>query len=113
RGMPALSDPASIEFQVGLAVFMATPMAAWMRFRGCGWRECVAMSAAMLVPTTAVVISSALALRDAQLWLAGNQHVLMLVGMLAFMIYRRDHYASGYPIGQWRAAARHRQRSGA
>ena len=37
----------------------------------------------------------------------------MVVGMLAFMIYRREHYASGYSFGQWRPASQHRQGSGA
>jgi hypothetical protein len=113
QGMSGLPEPASVEFQVTMALFMATPMAAWMRFRGCGWRECVAMSAAMLLPTAAVVGSSALALSGAQVWLEGNQHVLMLVAMLTFMIYRREHYTSGYSLGQWQAAAQNRQGSGA
>jgi hypothetical protein len=113
QGVPVLSDPASVEFQVGMALFMVTPMAAWMRFRGCAWRECIAMSAAMLLPSAAVVVSSALALQDTRLWLEGNQHVLMLVGMLAFMLYRREHYAGGSSFGLWRAASEYRQRSGA
>ena len=46
-----------------------------------------------------------LGLRDAQLWLASNQHLLMLVSMLAFMIYRREHYTSGYSFGNWRVAS--------
>jgi hypothetical protein len=112
QGPSGFPDPASIEFQVGMGIFMATPMAAWMRFRGCGWRECGAMSAAMLLSTAAVLVSTTFELRDAQLWLAGNQHVLMLVGMLAFMIYRREHYTRGYSLG-WRGSSQRRERLGA
>ncbi len=112
QGTSAFADPGSIEFQVGMGAFMVTPMVAWMRLRGCGWRECGAMSAAMLLSTAAVLVSSALELHDVQLWLASNQHVLMLVGMLAFMVYRREHYTSGYSLG-WRTASHHRARSSA
>ena len=72
RVLPGLADPASLEFQIGMALVMATPMAAWMRVRSCGWSERGAMTAAMLLPTAALVVSSALALRDAQIWLDGN-----------------------------------------
>jgi len=109
---PAFADPGSIEFQIGMAIFMVTPMVAWMRWRGCGWRDCGAMSAAMVLSTAAVLVSSALELRDVQFWLASNQHVLMLVGMLAFMVYRREHYTRGYSL-DWRTASHDRERSSA
>jgi hypothetical protein len=109
RGSTALLDATAIEFQAGMAVSMAVPMAAWMRLRGCRWRECTEMTAAMLVPTAGAVVLGALDLRDALLWLATNQHTLMLVGMLAIMLYRREHYTGGYSFGRWPAAARPQQ----
>ena len=109
QGTPVFADPASIEFQVGMGLLMLTPMVAWMRLRGCGWRECGAMSAAMLLSTAAVLVSNGCELRDTQLWVASNQHMLMLVGMLALMIYRREHYTRGYSLG-WRAASQRRER---
>ena len=45
-------------------------------------------------------------LGDALLWLATNQHTLMLAGMLAIMLYRREHYTRGYSVGPWPAASR-------
>jgi hypothetical protein len=30
----------------------------------------------------------------------------MLVGMLAIMLYRREHYTSGYSVGPWPAVSR-------
>src|SRR5919204_6978577 len=100
RGSTALLDAASIEFQVGMAVFMAAPMVGWMRLRGCRWRECAEMTAAMMVSSGGAVVLRALDLRDALLWLAMNQHSLMLVGMLAIMLYRRERYTGGYSVGR-------------
>src|ERR1043166_239297 len=77
QGVFGFAEPTSIRFQVGRDVAMVAPMAGWMRFRGCAWRECAGMSAAMLLSSAAVLMSSALELQDAQLWLASNQHVLM------------------------------------
>jgi len=62
------------------------------------------MSAAMLLSTAAVIVLRALEMQDALLWLATNQHALMLVGMLAFMLYRREHYTNGYSF-RWPAAS--------
>ena len=42
--------------------------------------------------------------------IASNQHMLMLVGMLAFMIYARDHYTSGYSFGRTRTSSQRRER---
>jgi hypothetical protein len=106
RDSTALLDATSVEFQVGMAVFMAAPMAAWMRLRGCRWRECAEMTAAMMVWSGGAVVLRVLELRDALLWLGTNQHALMLVGMLAIMLYRREHYTRGYAFGRWPAAAR-------
>jgi hypothetical protein len=33
----------------------------------------------------------------------------MLVGMLAIMLYRREHYTSGYSFGGWPATSRRQQ----
>ena len=41
--------------QIGMALFMAAPMVAWMRIRGHGWRHGFEMALAMLVPWAAVV----------------------------------------------------------
>jgi len=109
QGSLALLAPTALEFQVGMGAFMVAPMAAWMRFRGCSWRECGGMSAAMLLSTAAAFVLRGFELPDAQLWLASNQHALMLVGMLAFMLYRREHYTNGYSFGRWRSAAGHQR----
>jgi hypothetical protein len=77
---------------------MVAPMAAWMRIRGCDWRQCREMSAVMLLPTMAALVLRLLDLPNALLWVSSNQHFLMLAAMLAFMLYRREHYSSGYSL---------------
>ena len=109
QGYTALLDGSSIDFQAWMAAFMVAPMVAWMRVRGCTWRCSAEMSVAMLLPVSVVLGLRGLGLSDTLPWLSNSEHTAMLVGMLVFMVYRRDHYASGYSVASWRAAAaRHR-----
>jgi hypothetical protein len=85
RDAPAL-------FLLSMAVYMTVPMVAWMRYCGHRWGLAAEMSAAMFVPTFAVI---------ALLWagagsdvhgLMGIQHVAMFPAMLGVMLLRRDEY---------------------
>jgi hypothetical protein len=77
---------------VTMTVFMAIPMAAWMIFRGHGWRHCIEMVIAMVVPVALIGLLCQLGI-DAYLpWLAGLSAPLMFLGMILAMLYRRDHY---------------------
>jgi len=98
-GVPVLLDP--IQFEVGMGVFMTAPMVAWMRVRGCGWRECAEMSVGMMLPSAAAVAFQVFRLESQLIWILGNQHVLMLAGMVAVMLYRRDHFTSTYVFLGW------------
>jgi hypothetical protein len=97
-GITVAADPTSLEFEIGMSMFMLVPMLAWMRFRGCDWRECAEISAAMLLWPLAAVGLRALALENAALWVTTNQHALMLASMLGVMLHRRDHYTRGYAL---------------
>ena len=79
-----------------MAAFMVAPMVTWMRVRGCSWRNGAEMSAAMLLPIAAVIVLRGLGRLDTLPWLSDSEHTAMLVGMLVFMLYRREHYTSGY-----------------
>jgi hypothetical protein len=70
---------------------MTVPMVAWMRHRGHGWRGCLEMAAAMLVPAIPVI---ALLRSDVIGFAAvcGLYCALMLAAMLALMGYRRSEY---------------------
>ncbi|MBV9172062.1 MAG: DJ-1/PfpI family protein [Chloroflexi bacterium] len=74
--------------QIGMALFMAWPMVVWMRIRGHGWRHGFEMSAAMLVPWAALKVAA-----NVMPVLANIADWAMYLGMLAYMLVRRDHYA--------------------
>jgi hypothetical protein len=75
-----------------MGVAMTVPMVAWMRFRGHGWAPCADMTAAMLVPTLAIlVLLWSSTVEDAGMLMVA-EHVVMLPSMLAAMLRRRDEY---------------------
>ncbi len=75
-----------------MAVFMTIPMAVWMKIRGHGWRYSVEMGVAMIAPMAAIILLCELGI-DAYLpWLAQASGPTMYLGMLAYMLYRRDHF---------------------
>jgi hypothetical protein len=83
-----------------MGVAMATPMAAWMRYRGHSWRDGGEMTAAMLIPMFALVVPVELDMAVPGLSegsLVMLSHVAMIAGMVACIVYRRDRYAHGAP----------------
>jgi hypothetical protein len=75
---------------------MATPMVAWMRYRGHSWSDGGEMTAAMLVPMIAPValVEMGVAvpgLSEGSLMMLS--HVAMIAGMVALMVYRFERYA--------------------
>jgi AraC family transcriptional activator FtrA len=75
---------------IGMALFMAWPMVAWMRIRGHGWRHGFEMAAAMLMPWAALLI-----LAKAIPPLGNVADWGMYLGMLGIMLVRRDHFTHG------------------
>ncbi|MBV9169225.1 MAG: DJ-1/PfpI family protein [Chloroflexi bacterium] len=71
-----------------MALFMAWPMVIWMRIRGHGWRHGFEMSAAMLIPWAALLMVAKVITP-----LASVADWGMYLGMLAYMLVRRDHHA--------------------
>jgi len=79
-------------YDLAMAVFMTVPMVAWMRVRGHGWRHSAEMAFGMNAPVAAIIVLRLLG-ADAYLpWLDKASHPAMFLGMLAAMLYRRDHY---------------------
>ena len=75
-----------------MAVFMTAPMVAWMIVRGHGWGHSLEMAIAMLGPMAAVGLLCQLG-ADAYLpWLAEASCPAMFIGMIAAMLYRKEHY---------------------
>lgn len=75
-----------------MALTMAVPMVAWMRYRGHAWRPNIEMAASMLIPTFAVMGVQGTGLASGGLTVP--EHAAMLTGMLIAMLLRRDEYSS-------------------
>ena len=81
--------PSSLQ-QIGMALFMTWPMVVWMRVRGHGWRHGFEMAAAMLAPWAALLMIAKVISP-----MAGVADWAMYLGMLGFMLIRRDHQHAG------------------
>ena len=77
---------------LGMATTMTVGMVAWMVYRGHGWRANAEMSAAMFVPTFAVigVLSAGLLTSIGALMVI--EHVAMLLAMAGVMLLRPAEY---------------------
>ena len=112
QGYAALLDGSSIDFQASMAAFMAAPMVALMRIRGCSWRDGAEMTLAMLLPIAGVFALRGVGLYGTLPRLSNSEHSAMLVGMLVLMLCRRERYTSGYSFLGWPPAAVRRRSSG-
>jgi hypothetical protein len=81
-----------------MAVTMTLPMIPWMRWRGHGWRPCVEMALAMIVPAIATIaLLEAGALEGAGLAM-GIEHVAMFAAMFVVMVARPDEYSHAHCV---------------
>jgi hypothetical protein len=79
-------------YELAMVVFMTVPMVAWMIVRGHGWRHGAEMGFAMFAPVTVIIGLRQLGAQASLPWLADIGHMASFVGMIAAMLYRRDHY---------------------
>ena len=80
---------------LGMAVIMTVPMLGWMRHT---WRPCIEMSAAMFIPTFAVIALLAAGVGDfhgLMMW----EHAAMLPAMLVAMLLRPHEYTGHHAHG--------------
>ena len=89
----ALHEDAPALMLFAMALTMTVPMVGWMRHRGHGWRAANEMSAAMLLPTAAVIGLLGAGLVEDLGTLLVIEHVAMLASMLAAMLLRPAEYA--------------------
>jgi hypothetical protein len=76
---------------LAMAVGMTVPMAAWMLYRGMGWRNSLEMAAVMVAPVIPLLCLVWFDVtKSAQ---CGAYCVLTVVAMLALMRYRRSEYS--------------------
>ncbi len=78
--------------ELAMAVFMTVPMVAWMIVRGHGRRHSLEMGLGMFAPVAAIVVLRLLGADAYMPWLRYFSHPAMFLGMLAAMLYRRDHF---------------------
>ena len=92
-GWSELREDAPAAMLLLMDATMTVPMAAWMRWRGHGWRPTNEMSASMIVPTLAVIgLDFAGVMNDVGTMLL-VEHVAMLLGMFAVMALRPSEYS--------------------
>lgn len=82
----------TIQYDFAMAIFMTVPMVAWMIVRRHGWHHASDMAFGMNAPVAAIIVLRLLGAEVSLPWLADASHPAMFLGMLAAMLYRRDHY---------------------
>lgn len=88
---------------IDMAVVMTLPMVAWMRFRHRhGWKPCLEMAAAMIIPTIAAIGLLAVNVADYGT-LMTFEHLAMFPAMLIAMLIRPNEYTgqhshAGLPV---------------
>jgi len=84
--------PGTYLYTIGDVLFLIVPVVAWMVFRSYGWRHSVEMAIAMITPVAAIVVLGQLAGTPNLLWLLTAGYPAMCLGMLVYMLYRRDSF---------------------
>jgi hypothetical protein len=92
--LAAVADSETVLHNAVMDFFMTVPMLAWMIVRRHGWRHSLEMGVAMIAPIAAINLLCSLGAVEYLPWLANASGPAMLLGMLAAMLYRRDHYTS-------------------
>lgn len=84
--------PGTFLFATGDIFFLTVPVVAWMIFRGHGWRHSLKVALAMISPVAVILVLGPLTAYDYLTWLLTAGYPTMSLGMLIYMLYRRDHF---------------------
>jgi hypothetical protein len=87
-----VNDSETVLHNVFMDIFMTVPMLGWMMLRGHGWRHSLEMGVAMLAPMAVINLLCSLGAVEYLPWLVNASGPAMFLGMLAAMLYRRDHF---------------------
>jgi hypothetical protein len=98
EGYRALQVERPFLWYAGMAAPMTAPMVALMRRHGHGWRQCVEMTVAMLLPPAGLIALVHLGVAAdfpglSARTLPESTHVAMLLGMLLSMLHRHAEYS--------------------
>jgi hypothetical protein len=84
--------PGTFLFAVGDVLFLTIPVLAWMIFRGHGWRHSLKVALVMISPVAVIMVLGQFTAYDYLTWLLTAGYPAMSLGMLIYMLYRRDHF---------------------
>lgn len=84
--------PGTYLFAIGDLLFLTVPVAIWIIFRRYSWRHSFELGIAMIAPVAGIMVLSQLTAYDYLTWLLTGGYPLMCLGMLIYMLYRRDFF---------------------
>ena len=84
--------PGTYLYTAGDLLFLTVPVVAWMILRSYSWRHSLEMVVAMSAPVAAIIVLGELAGYAYLLWLVTAMYPAMSLGMLLYMLYRRDQF---------------------
>lgn len=93
-GWTVLTD-STVPSTLLMATYMSIGMAAWMRFRGCGWPAIFEMSLAMYVPFVIMYPFYWGGLASGMTVMMVG-HILMVPAMVVAMLFRLNEYTGGH-----------------
>jgi hypothetical protein len=82
--------PGTYLFAIGDLIFLTVPVMIWMIFRRYSWRHSFELGIAMVAPVAAIMVLGQLTAYNYLTWLLTGGYPLMCLGMLIYMLYRRD-----------------------
>jgi len=94
--LPAVDGDDPTLMLARMAATMTLPMVPWMRWRGHGWRPCLEMVGAMIVPAMGVIALLEVGVIEAVWLLMTLEHVAMFLAMFIVMIARPDEYSHAH-----------------
>jgi hypothetical protein len=93
----AIYHPGTYLYTAGDVLFLTAPVVGWIICRGQGWRHGLELAVAMIAPVAAIVVLSQLVTYVNLVWLVIAGYPAMSLGMLVYMLYRREHFTA-WPV---------------
>lgn len=84
--------PGTYLFAIGDVLFLTVPVVAWIILRGHSWRYSLEMAVAMIAPVGVIAVLGELARTAYLLWLVTAMYPAMCLGILVYMLSRRDDF---------------------
>ena len=82
--------PGAYLYTAGDIFFLTVPVVLWMLLRGHGWRRGMEMALAMIAPVVVIIGVGEISGFAYRPWLITAGYPAMSIGMLAYLLYRRD-----------------------